>query len=113
VYSEARTALRAVMADFLFNCWCLEIASNKHIGHVAECVCNRAQNFSLEAFQDFCVWSGSGSCWCRSLQECLDADISVVMRRSLSYSVAAISNLLLASVSKRCQSLRSRLFLQA
>jgi hypothetical protein len=50
VYTEARTLLRAVMTDFFFSCWCLEISSDNRIRHVPGCVYNRAQNFRLEAF---------------------------------------------------------------
>jgi hypothetical protein len=50
LYTQARTVSRAVVTDFLFNCWCLKIPSDNRIGHVPGCACNRAQNFRLEAF---------------------------------------------------------------
>jgi hypothetical protein len=34
VWAEASTVLRAVAADFFFNCWCLEIPSDNRIQHV-------------------------------------------------------------------------------
>jgi hypothetical protein len=37
------TVLRAVAADFLFNCWCVEIPSDNRIGHVPRCVHYHAQ----------------------------------------------------------------------
>jgi hypothetical protein len=37
VYTEARTLLRAVMTNFFFNCWCLEIPSDNRIRHVPRC----------------------------------------------------------------------------
>jgi hypothetical protein len=54
---DASTALRAVAADFFFNCWRLEIPSDNCIIHVLRCVQCRAQVMSnpechvmLEAF---------------------------------------------------------------
>jgi hypothetical protein len=32
--AEASTVLRAVAADFFFNCWCVEIPSDNCIRHV-------------------------------------------------------------------------------
>jgi hypothetical protein len=32
--SEASAVLRAVAADFFFNCWCLEIPSDNRIRHI-------------------------------------------------------------------------------
>jgi hypothetical protein len=43
MYTEVRTVLRAVMMDFFFNCWCLEIPLDNHIWHVPGCVYNRAK----------------------------------------------------------------------
>jgi hypothetical protein len=34
VFTEASIVLRAVAADFFFNCWCLEIPSDNCIQHV-------------------------------------------------------------------------------
>jgi hypothetical protein len=50
VYTEVSNVLRVVVTDFFFNCWCLEIRSDKRIRHVLRCVCNNVQKFGLEAF---------------------------------------------------------------
>jgi hypothetical protein len=57
--AEASTVLRAVVADFFFNCWYLEIPLDNRIRHVPKCVHNRAQSFRLETFWNFYVGSGS------------------------------------------------------
>jgi hypothetical protein len=57
--AEASTVLRAVAADFFFNCWCLEILSYNRIRHLPRCVHYHAQGFRLEAFSDFYIGSGS------------------------------------------------------
>jgi hypothetical protein len=36
--AEASTILRAVVADFFFNCWYLEIPSDNRIRHLPKCV---------------------------------------------------------------------------
>jgi hypothetical protein len=36
--TEASTVLRAVAADFFFNCWYLEIPSDNRIRHISKCV---------------------------------------------------------------------------
>jgi hypothetical protein len=59
VCAEASTVLRAVAGDFFFNCWYLEIPSNKRIRHVPKCVHYLAQGLRLETFQNFYVGSGS------------------------------------------------------
>jgi hypothetical protein len=38
VCAEASTVLRAVPADFFFNCWCLEVPSDNRIRRVPWCV---------------------------------------------------------------------------
>jgi hypothetical protein len=48
--AEASTVLRAVAADFFFNCWYLEIPSDNRIRHLLRCVHYHAQGFRLEAF---------------------------------------------------------------
>jgi hypothetical protein len=58
VSAEVSTVLRAVEADFFFNCWCLEIPSENRIRYVQRCVHYHAQGFRLEAFWDF--YDGSG-----------------------------------------------------
>jgi hypothetical protein len=57
--AEASTVLRAVVADFFFNCQCMEIPSDNHIRHTPRCVHCHAQSFLLETFKDFYVGSGS------------------------------------------------------
>jgi hypothetical protein len=42
--AEANTILRAVAADFFFNCWCLEIPSDNSIRHI------RASTIKRKAF---------------------------------------------------------------
>jgi hypothetical protein len=106
VFIEVNTVLRAVMVDFFFNCWCLEILSDNRICHVPRCIYYHAQGFRLEMFSNFYVGSGSripelysvspdsfefcfmyekfvpqgiisGFRLCKTLQECLDAIIFV------------------------------------
>jgi hypothetical protein len=48
--AEARTVLRAVAADFFFNCWYLEIPLDNRIQHIPRCVHYHAQGFRLEVF---------------------------------------------------------------
>jgi hypothetical protein len=50
-----------------------------------------------------------GFCWCKTLQECSDAIIFVVIEE-LSSCVAMLSNLLLSGVCNWCQSQQSLLF---
>jgi hypothetical protein len=57
--AEASTILRAVVADFFFICWYLEILSDNRIGHIPRCVHYHAQGFRLETFSSFYVGSGS------------------------------------------------------
>jgi hypothetical protein len=57
--SETSTVLRAVVADFFFNCWYFEIPSDKHIWHIPRCIHYHAQGLRLETFQNFYVGSGS------------------------------------------------------
>jgi hypothetical protein len=53
------TVLRAVAADFFFNCWYLDIPSNNRIWYVARCIHYHTQGLRLEMFQNFYVESGS------------------------------------------------------
>jgi hypothetical protein len=57
--AEASTILRAVAADFFFNCWFLEIPSDNRIRHIPRCVQYYAQGFRLETFWNFYVGSGN------------------------------------------------------
>jgi hypothetical protein len=59
VCTEAGTVLRAVAADFFFNCWYLEIPSDNRIRHIPRCVHYHAQGLRLETFQNFYVGCGS------------------------------------------------------
>jgi hypothetical protein len=43
--AEASAVLRAVTADFFFNCWYLEIPSDNRIRHIPRRVHYRAQGF--------------------------------------------------------------------
>jgi hypothetical protein len=45
--AEASTTLRAVAADFFFNCWYLEILWDNRIRHTPRCVHYHAQGFRL------------------------------------------------------------------
>jgi hypothetical protein len=47
--AEASTVLRAVAADFFFNCWYLEIPSDNRIRYKPRCVQSHAQGFRLDA----------------------------------------------------------------
>jgi hypothetical protein len=49
MYTEVHTVLRAVVVDFFFNCWCLEIPSDNFFV-TYQGVYNHAQNFKLEVF---------------------------------------------------------------
>jgi hypothetical protein len=57
--AEASTILRAVAADFFFNCWYLEIPTDNHIRQIQRCVQYHSQVSRLETFQNFYVGSGS------------------------------------------------------
>jgi hypothetical protein len=57
--AEASTVLRAVDADYFFNCWYLEIPSGSRIQHIPRCVHYHAQGFRLKTFYNFYVGSGS------------------------------------------------------
>jgi hypothetical protein len=46
--AEASTVLRAVAADFFFNCWCVEIPSGNRIRHIPKCVHYHVQGFRSE-----------------------------------------------------------------
>jgi hypothetical protein len=48
--AEASTIERAVAADFFFNCWYLEIPSDKSIRYIPRCVHYHAQGFRLDSF---------------------------------------------------------------
>jgi hypothetical protein len=50
--AEASSELRALAADFFFNCWDLGKPSDNHIRHVPRCVHNHEQGFLLERFQN-------------------------------------------------------------
>jgi hypothetical protein len=45
--AEASTVLRAVAADFFFNCWYLKIPSDNRIRHIPRCVHYHAQRLSI------------------------------------------------------------------
>jgi hypothetical protein len=53
----------------------------------------------------------SGFCWCKTLQECLDAITLLLLRSCLSSCVAMLSNLLLSGVRNQCPLLQGLLFL--
>jgi hypothetical protein len=48
MFADASTILRAVAADFFFNCWYLEIPTDNRIRHIPRCVHYHAQGFRLE-----------------------------------------------------------------
>jgi hypothetical protein len=48
VCAEASNILSAAAADFIFNCWSLEIPSDNRIRHVPRCVHYHAQGFRLK-----------------------------------------------------------------
>jgi hypothetical protein len=45
--AEASNVLRAVAADFYFNCWYLEIPSDNRIRHIPRCVHYHAQGLQM------------------------------------------------------------------
>jgi hypothetical protein len=47
--------MRAVVADFFFNCWYYEIPLDNRIRHVPRCVHYNAQGLRLETLQNFHV----------------------------------------------------------
>jgi hypothetical protein len=51
--AEASTVLRAVAADFFFNCWYLEIPSDDRIRHIPRCVHYHAPGFRVETFYEW------------------------------------------------------------
>jgi hypothetical protein len=59
VCTEEGTVLRAVEADFFFNCLYLEIPSDNRIWHIPRCFHYHEQGLRLETFQDLYVGSGS------------------------------------------------------
>jgi hypothetical protein len=46
--AEASIILRAVAAEFFFNCWYLEIPSDNRIRHIPRCVHYHAQGLRVE-----------------------------------------------------------------
>jgi hypothetical protein len=52
----ASTILRAVAADFFFNCWYLEIPSDDRIRYIPRCVHYHAQSCRLETIREFLCW---------------------------------------------------------
>jgi hypothetical protein len=57
--SSQLPVLRAVAADFFFNCWYFEIPSDNFIQHMPRCVHYHVEGLRLETFQNFYVGSGS------------------------------------------------------
>jgi hypothetical protein len=49
VCTEAGTVLRAVAADFFFNCWYSEIPSDNRIRQVPRCVHCHVQSFGMDS----------------------------------------------------------------
>jgi hypothetical protein len=56
--AEVSTVLRAVAADFFFNCWCSEIPSDNRIRHIPRCVHYLVQGFRLNMFHNFSLRRG-------------------------------------------------------
>jgi hypothetical protein len=67
MFAEASNILRAVAADFYFNCWYLEISSDDHSWHVPSCVRYNVQGLRLETLQNFYVGCGSHTPECYSV----------------------------------------------
>jgi hypothetical protein len=59
--AEASTIVRAVAADFFFDCSDVEIPSDECIRDIPWSVHYHAQGFRLESFQDFYVGGGSSA----------------------------------------------------
>jgi hypothetical protein len=51
MYTEAWTVLRAIVGDFFFNCWCLEILSGNPIQHESRFFYSHGPVFKFDAFQ--------------------------------------------------------------
>jgi hypothetical protein len=82
---EASTVLRAVAADFFFNCWCMEIPSDNRIRHVPRCV--HYQNERSSWF----MFSGNG------VQACISTEASLREHLLLEFYTAKQSTLLRTS----------------
>jgi hypothetical protein len=61
VHAETLAVMVAVMADFVFNHWDLEILPYYHIWHIPWRVRYHAQSLRLETFEYFYVGGGCGS----------------------------------------------------
>jgi hypothetical protein len=57
--AKSSTTVRAVTADFFFDCWAVEIPSDECIKDIPGGVHNHAQDLRLESFQDLNVGGGS------------------------------------------------------
>jgi hypothetical protein len=58
ICAEASTIVRAVAADFFFDCGDVEIPANESIRDIPWGVHNHAQGLRLESFEDFNVGGG-------------------------------------------------------
>jgi hypothetical protein len=61
VHAEALAVMVAVAADFVFNCWDLEILPYYRIRYKPRCVRYHAQSLRLEMSEYFYVGRGCGS----------------------------------------------------
>jgi hypothetical protein len=61
VHAEALAVMIAVMADFVFNCWDLEILPYYCIRHIPWCIRYHVQSLGLEVFKYFYVGCGCSS----------------------------------------------------
>jgi hypothetical protein len=59
MFAEASTILRAVAADFFFNCWYLEIPSDNRIWYIPRCVLIMLKAFDWKRSRIIYVGSGS------------------------------------------------------
>jgi hypothetical protein len=55
--AEASTVLRAVAANFFFNCWYLDIPSDNHIRHVTKVRPLSCTRFSVGDILEFLCWN--------------------------------------------------------
>jgi hypothetical protein len=59
--AESSTIVRAVAADFFFDCWAVQVPSDGGIRDIPGGVHHHAQGLRLESFQDFNAGGGSSA----------------------------------------------------
>jgi hypothetical protein len=59
--AKSITVVRAVTADFVFDCWAVEVPSDECVRDIPGSVHYHAQDLRLESFQDFDVGGRSSA----------------------------------------------------